>query len=49
MSNKQRFASVWDALEDNPVRAENLKLRGSLMNAISEKIELGGLTQPVAA
>ena len=49
MSNKQRFASVWDALEDDPVRVENLKLRGSLMNAISEKIELKGLTQTEAA
>ncbi len=27
MSEKTHFESVWDALEDDPVRQENLKLR----------------------
>lgn len=49
MSGKQRFESVWDALEDDPVRAENLKLRAELMNAIAVEIERDGLTQTAAA
>ncbi|VAX07219.1 Phage DNA binding protein [hydrothermal vent metagenome] len=48
MSN-QRFNSVWDALEDDPVRAENLKLRSVLMIEIAEKIKSQGLTQTQAA
>jgi len=31
-----RFNSVWDALEDDPVRVENLKLRSALLIAINE-------------
>ena len=27
---KKRFASVWDAIEDTPEKAENMKLRSSL-------------------
>ncbi len=46
MSNK-RYDSVWDALEEDPVRRENLKLRSQLQIAISEKIK--DLTQQEAA
>ena len=49
MSNNDRFASVWDALEDDPVRAENLKLRSALMIEISERIKDQKLTQAQAA
>ena len=28
--SKKRYASVWDAIEDTPVEAENMKLRSSL-------------------
>jgi predicted XRE-type DNA-binding protein len=49
MSDDKRFDSVWDALEDDPVRAENLKLRSALMSEIAEKIKRQGLTQMQAA
>ena len=49
MSQNQRFNSVWDALEDDPVRVENLKLRSALIIEISEKIKRQGLTQAQAA
>jgi predicted XRE-type DNA-binding protein len=32
--------SVWDALEDTPTEAENMKLRSSLMIAISEAVSV---------
>ncbi len=41
--------SVWDALEDNPSLAANLKLRSSLMMKIAEYVEESGLTQVEAA
>jgi predicted XRE-type DNA-binding protein len=49
MSDNDQFASVWDALEDDPVRVENLKLRSALMIEIAERIEHQGLTQTQAA
>ena len=49
MSNNDRFASVWDALEDDPVRVENLKLRSALMIEITERIKDQRLTQTQAA
>jgi predicted XRE-type DNA-binding protein len=56
MSDEQ-FTSVWDAIEDTPEEAENMKLRSSLMlalknhllrNSISqtEAVKLFGVTQP---
>jgi len=49
MSNNNRFDNVWDALEDDPVRAENLKMRSALMIRIAEQIKLLNLTQKQAA
>ncbi len=49
MSDNQRFSNVWEALEDDPVRVENLKLRSALMIEITEKIKSEGLTQAQAA
>lgn len=49
MSKQKVFKSVWNALKDDPVKVENLKLRSALMIAISEKIENEGLTQAEAA
>ena len=46
---KQTYDSVWDALEDNPVKAKNMKIRSELMAAISLQIEKEGLTQTEAA
>lgn len=48
MSSK-RFASVWDAVEDSPVEAENMKLRSRLMIAVRDYIEREGLSQAQAA
>jgi hypothetical protein len=40
MMSDGRFASVWDAIEDTPAAAENLKFRSALMIALKERIEL---------
>ncbi len=45
----QRFTSVWDAIEDTPAQAENMKLRSSLMMALKDHIAREGLTQTQAA
>ena len=34
----ETFAGVWDAIEDNAVEAENIKLRASLMMALDRHI-----------
>ncbi len=44
-----RFINVWDALEDDPVRVENLKLRSALLIAINEELTDRGLKQKEAA
>ena len=49
MRDKERFNSVWEALEDDPVRVENLKLRSALMIEITKQIKSQGLTQTQAA
>jgi predicted XRE-type DNA-binding protein len=48
MTNK-RFASIWDAIEDTPAEAANLRLRSALMMVLKGHIEQGGLTQTQAA
>jgi predicted XRE-type DNA-binding protein len=48
MSN-ERFASVWDAIEDTPAQAENMKLRSTLMMALKDHIAAEGLSQSKAA
>ena len=45
----QVFASVWDALEDSPAKATNMRLRSELMIAIQEAVAGWGLTQIEAA
>lgn len=47
--SKQRYASVWDAIEDTPEAAENMKLRSSLMTALREHINRSGMSQAQAA
>ena len=42
---KQRFASVWNAIEDTPVEAENMKLRSSLMIAQKKHVSGSGLSR----
>lgn len=46
---KNRYASVWDAIEKDGAQAENLKLRSSLMVALKRHIERKGLSQAEAA
>ena len=40
-----QFNNVWDALEDDPVKQENLKLRSHLMIEINAKLEEAKQTQ----
>lgn len=47
--SKQRFASVWDAIEDTSEAAENMKLRSVLMIALKKRITSAGLSQSQAA
>lgn len=45
----ERFESVWDAIEDTPVEAANLKLRAELMIALRDHIARAGPSQAPAA
>ncbi len=47
--NQQPFASVWDALEDTPEAAENMKLRSTLMMALKDHILKADISQAEAA
>jgi predicted XRE-type DNA-binding protein len=49
MSKSQKFASVWDAIEDTPEEAEHMKLRSSLMMSLQNHIKKKALTQAQAA
>ena len=48
MPNK-KFKSVWDAIENTPADAENMKLRSELMIALTSLIKKKGWTQQQAA
>jgi predicted XRE-type DNA-binding protein len=43
------FVSVWDAIEDTPAEAENMKIRSALMRALQSHIRGHGWTQAEAA
>jgi len=45
----ERFENVWDAIEDAPAQAENMKLRSSLMLALKDHIVQSGMSQSQAA
>jgi predicted XRE-type DNA-binding protein len=45
----ERFNSVWDALEDTPEQAENMKLRAVLLTALKDYLNKHQLTQTEAA
>lgn len=45
----QKFASVWDAIEDTPAQAETMKMRSELMMALQGYIAREGITQNKAA
>jgi len=42
---KQKFESVWDAIEDDPVKREIFKLRSELIHVINLHINASGLKQ----
>jgi len=48
MSN-ERFENVWDAIEDTPAQAENMRLRSLLMMALREHIDSNSMSQNQAA
>lgn len=45
----QRFVSVWDAIEDTPEEAENMKLRSVLMTALKNHMTRAEMSQAQAA
>ncbi|MBV6304693.1 XRE family transcriptional regulator [Candidimonas humi] len=47
--NSQRFANIWDAIEDTPEEAENMKLRSILMTALKHHITHVKMSQAEAA
>jgi phage-related protein/predicted XRE-type DNA-binding protein len=47
--SKKRFANVWDAIEETPAQAENMKLRSTLMRALKDHIARTELSQSQAA
>ena len=49
MVGVQKFDNVWDALEADPIRRQNLKLRSELMIRISEELRSLDVTQTRAA
>ena len=40
----EKYNCIWEAIEDDPVKEQDFKLRSHLMMAISNKIELSALT-----
>lgn len=48
MSNHE-FANVWDAIEDSPEAAENMKLRSVLMMALSNYVTRTAMSESQAA
>ena len=47
--SKKRFANVWDAIEETPAQAENMKLRSTLIMALKDHIARTGLSQSEAS
>jgi predicted XRE-type DNA-binding protein len=41
----KRYASVWDAIEDTPQEAENMKIRAALMEKLIDFIDDSGMPQ----
>jgi predicted XRE-type DNA-binding protein len=49
MSKEQRFASVWDAIENTPQQAASMRARSELMMAMQGWVKASGKTQAQAA
>lgn len=48
-TNNERYASLWDAIEDTPGAAENMKVRAALMHELVTYITNTRMTQSQAA
>jgi predicted XRE-type DNA-binding protein len=46
---RKTYANVWDAIEETPAAAENMKLRSALMTALKNHIKGEGWSQAEAA
>lgn len=46
---QDRYDDVWDALEDTPEEAADMRLRSELMIRVQEEVRSWGLTQTAAA
>ena len=46
---KQRFQSIWDAIEDTPQKAASMRARSELVIGLVEHIKKRGITQADAA
>jgi predicted XRE-type DNA-binding protein len=46
---RQKFASVWDALEDTAAEAANMRARSELVIAVRSKVESWKVSQTEAA
>lgn len=49
MSKEQKFASVWDALEDTPQQAASMRARAQLLMALQLWVKKAAITQAEAA
>jgi predicted XRE-type DNA-binding protein len=49
MNDKNKFTSVWDAIEDTPQEAASMKARSALMMELSAAIQERGMAQGAAA
>ena len=45
----QTFDNVWDAIEDTPQEAANMRLQSELLIAVEQEVRSWGLTQAKAA
>ncbi len=45
----EKFANVWDALEDDPIERASLKVRSDLMIALEQAVQGWKVTQKEAA
>lgn len=43
--SKQKFESVWDAIEDDPVKREIYKLRSELIHVVTDYVKANNLRQ----
>ncbi|MED5500740.1 MAG: XRE family transcriptional regulator [Pseudomonadota bacterium] len=44
----ERFASIWDAIEDTPEEAANMRLRSKLMMILGERVKSWNVSQAEA-